>query len=128
MKANELRIGNYLLNNGVVVKIDARSIFDIWDDKGLKKYEPIRITPQWLVSNGFEHTLGGYHHIDIEPISSFDTETMYIFAIFHKDTLEVGIAFEREDADVSQVLDIEFVHQIQNLYFSLSNTELCAEQ
>lgn len=30
MKPEELRIGNYVYNNGVVVKCDGRTIFDLW--------------------------------------------------------------------------------------------------
>ncbi|MGK3945644.1 hypothetical protein ABK046_45785, partial [Streptomyces caeruleatus] len=51
IKASELRIGNYLKSD-VVVKIDARTIFDIWESS--KKYEPIPITELWLYKFGFE--------------------------------------------------------------------------
>ena len=51
---NELRIGNLLYNDNVIVKIDARSVFDIWDDKGIKTYKPILLTEEWLLNFGFE--------------------------------------------------------------------------
>jgi hypothetical protein len=56
LKANELRIGNLLKRNGIVVTIDGRSIFDIWDDDGIVKlgYEPIEITENLLLKMGFK--------------------------------------------------------------------------
>lgn len=49
LKVNNLRVGNYLLKDGVTVTIDARSIFDIWSDENLnKEYKPIPLTEEWL--------------------------------------------------------------------------------
>ena len=52
MNANELRTGNYILNDGVVVQADGRTIFDIWSGTS-KKYEPIPLTEEWLIKFGF---------------------------------------------------------------------------
>ena len=111
MKASELRINNYLYNDGVVVKIDARTIFDIWDDKGLKNYQPIPLTEEWLLRFGFEkkgmnRTRWTFWKIDLvedeKGIYSFDESRIYI--------------------------DIKYVHQLQNLYFALTNEEITYEQ
>lgn len=47
LSVSELRVGNYLMKDGVMVCIDARSIFDIWQET--KEYEPILITEDILV-------------------------------------------------------------------------------
>jgi len=52
MEAKGLQVGNYLKNDGIVVKIDARSIFDMFNDN--QKYKPIQLTDEWLVKFGFE--------------------------------------------------------------------------
>ena len=55
LAVRDLSIGNYLKRNGVVVTIDARSIFDIWNDEGINKlgYEPIPITMELMERFGF---------------------------------------------------------------------------
>ncbi len=51
MEAKDLRIGNYIYNDKVVVQADGRTIFDIWSGEG--KYKPIPITDEWLFKFGF---------------------------------------------------------------------------
>lgn len=108
MKANELRIGNLLYNDGVVVTIDARSIFDIWDDNGLGKYKPITLTPEWLERFGFESYLN----------SEYKKDCLYI-EILNDGTIEWCWGWNNEKSD-----PINYVHQLQNLYFALTGAEL----
>ena len=42
LSVRELRVGNYLMKDGIMVKIDARSIFDVWEET--KEYEPVPLT------------------------------------------------------------------------------------
>jgi len=98
MKANELRIGNYILNDGVVVKADGRTIFDIWSGTS-KKYEPIPLTEELLIKFGFEYDpdyvvyeLGDFH---FECDKTRGITELYINGFEH----------------------IKHVHQLQNLYF-----------
>jgi hypothetical protein len=55
LAVRSLSIGNLLKRNGIVVTIDARSIFDIWNDEGIEKlgYKPIPITMEWIEKLGF---------------------------------------------------------------------------
>jgi len=110
MDARELMLGNNLLNDGIVVTIDARSIFDIWDNKGMKKYEPIPLTDEWLVKFGFEN-----------PADS------WIGSIFHLSEwddfpLNWCVALNKNNAIL--VCKLEYVHSLQNLYFALTGQEL----
>jgi hypothetical protein len=114
MKANELRINNYLLNDGVVIKIDARSIFDIWNDEGLKNYQPIILTEEWLLKFGF--TWNGL-------ISKGQYLTIFTpcgKALVYNDNFFIftGVTIETP---------IQYVHQLQNLYFALTGKELKIE-
>lgn len=52
MDVKELRVGNLLYNDNVVVTIDARTIFDIWDKSD--KYNPIPLTEERLVRLGYK--------------------------------------------------------------------------
>ena len=111
MKAQELRIGNYLKKD-VVVKIDAKIIFDIWIEA--EDYEPIPITEEWVLKFGFYKEL--------------------------RDSGEAGFFMSKNDCNVI-IKDfgdgflfiwelsfmgkpIKYVHQLQNLYFALTSEEL----
>src|SRR5690606_41374322 len=48
MKASELRCGNLIKIDGIVVQVDARTIFDFDSDGRVK--EPIPLTEEWLLN------------------------------------------------------------------------------
>lgn len=120
MKASELRINNYLYNDGVVVKIDARTIFDIWDDKGLKNYKPIPLTEEWMLKFGFKklsHNNIWQKITNANRVLNLEEADGYI-----KNAVGFGVS-----EDGYRMIQI-YVHQIQNLYFALTNEELTYEQ
>ena len=109
MKANELRIENYILNDGVVVQADGRTIFDIWSGTS-KNYQPIPITEEWLIKFGFEsnpyqdrYELGDLY---FECNKTRGVTELYINGFGH----------------------IKHVHQLQNLYFIGYGTELIIKE
>lgn len=116
MSENELMLGNYLYNDGVVVKIDARSIFDIWDNKGLKNYNPIPLTQKWMLDFGYsvisESSAGYKYGFVINHILSSDL----IFVLW-KTTKDAGKIFRGD-------LQLKYVHQLQNLHFALTTNLL----
>lgn len=138
MNETELRIGNLLKNDGVVVTIDALSIYHIWDDKGLKKYEPIPLTEEWLVKFGF-HIVN-----EIKDASLCDTCRVLTLNIPWKFGLSRSLIFTNcfgqenpdweldlgdrfSEFDFSKCLrlaNINHVHQLQNLHHSLTGEEL----
>ena len=108
---NELRIGNLLYNDNVIVKIDARSIFDIWDDKGIKTYKPILLTEEWLLNFGFEKS----NRLDLGELKP-------CYAIF---SLAIMIRHNSFFIDwIGGNTELKYVHQLQNLYFALIGEEL----
>lgn len=114
MKASELRIGNYLYNDNVVVKIDARSIFDIWDDEGLRNYKSIPLTEDWLLKFGFKCVWSGQGEG-----STFKLSDIYLHS---HDFVKNFSLVEFQGKDVK--IKINSVHQLQNLYFALTGQEL----
>jgi hypothetical protein len=109
MKVQELRIGNYLERDvflrHVVVKIDARNIFDIW--KETKEYQPILLTEERLLKFGFEKK---------------GTNAIF-WTLNNVDVWELNGGFAN-DLD----LPIQYVHQLQNLYFALTGEELIYDE
>jgi hypothetical protein len=108
MKANELRIGNLVLDNlGGTLKILA-----IGTDSDLPHITGMKITNDWLLSVGFTTSAWDNHSTHRKMIGDND----YTIVINNDGTCDVG--------DDVEIIDIKYVHQIQNLYFALTGEEL----
>jgi hypothetical protein len=110
VQVNELRVGNILKINGVIVNIDERTIFDFKHDKRVK--EPVVITEKILKDFGF-----------------FIVETNKCVEAFRENFRYTIQQVENSKhwfwCDGETVLtNLEYVHELQNLYFALSRTEL----
>lgn len=123
MKANELRIGNYIeFNNSIDVKIIAINIefISFWKDDNFNfifnsknQFNPIPLTEEWLLKFGFNNDIkiNLYQFQDLSivwPSENFFLNTW-------KDELVYGVE------------KIKYVHQLQNLYFALTGDELISE-
>jgi len=106
MKAKELRIGNYiLLEKKHVIKCD---LIDI--ELSLIDREPIPLTEEILLKCGFEK-----NNIHKDPrMYEYCIDYMpYIRTIDNSKTFEISFYTTR----------IEYLHQLQNLYFALTGKE-----
>jgi hypothetical protein len=118
MKASELRIGNLVFNP----KTDIAKIRLVDDGLGgvgvqsnlgifygkIEEIEPIPLTEDWLIRMGFEKN-GPYW---------FDSKDLLLSYSFSQNTIAIGrmgIYFQNK---------IQYVHQLQNLYFALTGEEL----
>ena len=107
MKAKELRIGNWV-NNGEQLDyvIDTSSMMDLMNEaqvnEGLTGLKPIPLTEEWLERFGCE---------------------LIVFDITKGD---IGFDFwlTPKWSDYSISVNLEHVHQLQNLYFALTQEEL----
>ena len=113
IQANELRIGNWLEFNlhgskwiGQIDHADFEFIFD----NDLRCADPIPLTEDWLLKLGFEKV----YKSNIHSRYYLDGLSYYFFY----DT-------KRQYADCSGLLiECEFVHDLQNLFFALRKQEL----
>ena len=110
MEANGLMVGNYLKKDGVVVRIDARSIFDMFNDN--PRYELIPITQEWLLKFGFikrnEYEFDFWQN-SMWKLKEYKNKKYYI--LFHcSDEVDCTL--------------IKYVHSLQNLYFALTGEDL----
>ena len=122
MKAKELRIGN-CVNIGLKARnlrtdydtITASGLMDLQTNKESSSfiYEPIPLTEEWLVKFRFERTSYGR-----------------VFKGFHLEAssrvlaTDVLSGFSYEQVVDEKYLRILYVHQLQNIYFALTNEEL----
>ena len=119
MKANELRIGNYVFSaednkTGEVLQIDSSGIIfankngNRWQD--LKNIQPISLTEETLLKCGFE---GGLKYCYLEKDQ---------FCIECNNGV-IGLLCGQY-AESPQELPIKYLHQLQNLYFALTGRNL----
>ncbi len=138
MKASELRIGNKIISYGSVTTVESvsnKGINTTASDNGKPygmhsstiewdEFEPIPLTEEWLlkmkfIKYGGSSTGIGYYSTTIK--NSITRLENYLevwtgkYPVFHVRVGEVGYTNK-----------IEYVHQLQNLYFALTGEELNA--
>jgi hypothetical protein len=117
MEVHELRVGNNIKIDGIVVTIDERTIFDFNHDKRVK--EPIPLTEDILLKCGFEQPFR--KDFFIKSIYGNFEDGYYIFV----NPNGSGIATSKDNIEISRnEIKIQYLHQLQNLYFALTNQEL----
>lgn len=104
MKANELRIGNWYLSFGV----DLKQVESITKDKILIDFHPIPLTEEWLLKFGFD---------------SHKSSKELLFGSLICLERQMNELFIVNPFDKHQY-KIDYVHQLQNLYFALTGEEL----
>ena len=111
MKAEELRIGNWFRkidDDGDRPEQVAPEDLLAWS-KGAGYGSPIPITAKWLERFGFRKHVNGSYSID-DYLITFDEDGF---------RLEYG-----EYCTQGSLIDLNHVHQLQNLYYALTGTEL----
>lgn len=126
MKASELRIGNYYMfadSDGIVyrqvqeIKHNQFGLLSDYDGVNFEICRPIQITEEWLLKLGFERQayFDGNYVIKnkdgyCNSIKNNDGEWCY-----NNDVSDANCYFVRE---------LKYIHQLQNLYFALTDEEL----
>ena len=103
IKANELRVGNYILN-------EKNKTFKItWINDNIEKIsDPIILTKEILLNCQFKQKNGyGYIHNGLE--GNIFWSVGYTFFVFQYYGFRV---------------ELHYLHQLQNLYFALTGSEL----
>ena len=116
MKANELRIGNYVYLEDMLQEIKFYD-FICLDNKDYTEedYNPIPLTEDWLLKLGFENSF------------KFISKSGYLFEcgldgddfVNNQRTLLIN---------KSLIVKIKHVHQLQNIYHSLCQEELTIKE
>ena len=110
MKASELRIGNYIQNShGTIFNVGIVMLGGQYD------YHPIPLTEEWLLKFGFEY-VESYDNYKIKAGDYWNSVKFY----------EGEWCYNNDDSDAGCyfLTTIKYVHQLQNLYFALTNEEL----
>lgn len=125
VKANELRIGNWLhLKNSDHIKVDADNIADIINNPAI--FDPIQLSPEILEACGFVKDGEKF----LIPSSDWDKEDDYIPAqgnvSIYYDESDKSCNFQNGCGLTEYRLGVPlfYVHQLQNAWFSLTGQEL----
>jgi len=149
IQANELRIGNFVMTNNskyrtddvgkvaCIVSIDSERSFeeikgtasvylidDKWKDtygQWLTFYEPIPITEEWLLKFGFKKRESGVcdsFYIGFNPV----THDWLFDLVWLKKMMDYS--YEGNPFYKNGHHEVKYIHQLQNLYFALTQTEL----
>jgi hypothetical protein len=122
MKAEELRIGNFIKGCNVYdgreltvskVGFDVVFFFNGFAGEYPNDCEGIELTEQWLEKFGFLCTVPRFRYeTDKYLIEQWVTADSYFFRVKTSASESIMIA------------EVEFVHQLQNLYFALTGREI----
>lgn len=112
MKASELRIGNYYNQFENTKKVSWSTLKTLEESTTEQLWcKPIPLTEEWLLKFGFEKVGSNYENRLIILHTNNKTGTFdFLLNEPHSNKLIVRV--------------IESVHQLQNLYFALTNEEL----
>lgn len=126
MDAKELRSGityvNYTRKGEtrlIQTSVNDISIIDAGKIPHSTWYNPIPLTEDWLIKFGFQYDYEG--NLFLEPIHD-DTEANFYF---HWEVDELVLRDSFEDVFMSR---LNYVHQLQNLYFALTGEELTIKE
>jgi hypothetical protein len=120
LRANELRIGNYYYGDVLFPSeynvITANDLVELDSDPLDDYYQPLPLTEEWLLKFGFEK----------KENSLFTKKLEYIYnSLKYCEDYKIWIYYNDDnDAACNSIADLNFVHQLQNLYFALTNEEL----
>jgi hypothetical protein len=104
MKANELRIGNWVNNNEEDYQITSATISQL--ERGDSKAEPIPLTESLLLKFGFEKVKDSFFK---KGFHIYEEDNNFYYYLRDEGMMDVHI---------------NFVHELQNLYFALTKKEL----
>lgn len=118
----ELRVGNYLLFNGhtsvEITIIDRPELkIDYLEAEDDDMYDAIYLDWEWMERLGFKWDFSTFDYVDGVRKGNF-----FISGVQNE------WHFEFSNGNKVQRVVLKYVHQLQNLYFSLTGEELTASQ
>lgn len=120
MEANELRIGNYAIYAGGIVKMTVPEFSHFL--RFPKMYKGLELTEDWLLLLGFNKEYKkGYIGKDV-----CNTDFVLTYPL-KMGEWQNHFALQFETGNVPKFKQIGSVHQLQNLYFALTGEELSEE-
>jgi hypothetical protein len=131
MDAQELRTGNFIYDSREnIVEVGGINIYGriLVEDKScddgyytLSDSKPIPLTEEWFERFGLLKSLGYYFEIDKKKNIEFGWNDKNMWYVYFRNKSK-GLAID--DDYVILRNDLSYVHQLQNLFFALTGSEL----
>lgn len=142
--ANEIRTGNlfqyFIGEEGCewdTKKLDWQDIkwCEEENENFNKVHQPIPLTEAWIEDFGFRLQVVSKHDFKFNRVVRTDkVYTTNPFNLEEEDTFEIEVVKDGDDNQVRRIglkgieSNIQFVHELQNLYFALTKTELVVQE
>ena len=114
IQANELRLGNYYDNHNQIMQVTPNTIEEVWIAQR-NWCNPIPLTEEWLLKLGADKYNPGRYMLKL-------SETLIIFWNIGDDYFICELS--SRSTHVCYFNEKKHVHQLQNLYFALTEKEL----
>jgi len=109
MKASELRIGNLVMDGKDIEQVNARMIDMLVKTEA--DFDSIPLTEEWLLKFGFQKSMSWTYVVELKG---------NLKLVYYLGEKGWSIGFK----SYSDFSNLEYVHQLQNLYFALTGEEL----
>ena len=128
METRELKIGDYIYWGGIVMKLSESHMVSLLKNPKAKKYpKPIPLTEEWLLKFGFDLEDNDLYILVVKTSNKYRmdlwTRTERNLTIW----LSVSQGNDPDQTD-TELKHIKHVHQLQNLYFALTEEELTIKE
>ena len=125
MEVQELRLGNeiqYLSASGGYIDktVDLQVLKILLESESAKDFKPIPLTEEWLRSFGFEDETYKKGYIGVEFKSNMTLDFVLTKPKFMGEW-QKDYQFELRE---HRIVGVEYVHELQNLFFAITSTEL----
>lgn len=138
MKMTELRLGNWVMYNNQIVKVTGLhyGMFECGnlDDENwmctgrLSKVQPIKLTEEVLVKIGFEDRKEYFNYSQVFGDDGDYCDSIYIYYCPRLNHFKfTHNIVENLDLQTMDLYNIKYLHQLQNVYHSLTGKELNIE-
>jgi hypothetical protein len=117
MEAKDLRIGNLIYQFDTVENVTVDTFNALDDGFSKDSFEPIPLTEEWLVKFGFECI-----EKDV-PCLRDRTMSRFFLNNFNIEILSDGQIYQKH-FESTELINCDYIHQLQNLYFALTGEEL----
>lgn len=129
--AREINLGNIMIhpNSGEPCVIEPQDMLSIMERElnGYNQnYEPIPLDADWLERFGWQKSYPG--HGDIYLCKDLQVMRTKFDLDFIHNKLYLKSHYATQDLETQRLPHIEFVHQLQNLYYCLTHTELTTKK
>jgi hypothetical protein len=123
IQASELRIGNYVIEKGRrPFTISIEKICDFGN--GFYKFEPVPLTEEWLIKFGFVAYAKHCNYTELCIKSDNPSKHIVVRIGLQIKYFTVFNHSECDFTEMQYLTTLHYVHQLQNLYFALTQKEL----